>query len=166
MKTFRLSVPGRPQRWVRPQQDSRRGKQRNARFTDPKARADKDAIAKMARAAFKGDPWTGPVVISFVAVFAIPSSWPKYLRESAMRGEVMHIADPDLDQLCKQMMDALKGIVFADDNQVCGFAMPFAKRYGHPERRDIVVTLLDQNERAVTPGQRRLEAKAWSGALG
>ena len=156
-----ISIPGWPQRWVRPQQDGRRGSQKNARFTDPKAAAHKRMVAKLLKPLMRGrEPWTGPVAISFVAVFAIPESWPKFTKAAARAGRVMHIADPDIDQLLKQIMDAAKGIVFADDNQVCGFVPPFAKRYGHPERTDVVFHLLPQQEDELTPGQRRLEKGA------
>jgi Holliday junction resolvase RusA-like endonuclease len=161
-----FTIPGRPQRWIRPQQDGRRGSARNARFTDPKAQAHKDMVAKLAARHFHQlQPWTGPVVVSLVAVFAIPPSWPKHLQRAAREARVMHISDPDLDQLVKQVWDGVKGVVVVDDNQFCGFAMPTAKRYGHPERTEVVFSLLQQDEDAITPGQRRLEKLAEQGAF-
>ena len=138
-------------------QDGRRGKQRNARITDPKARAHKEKVAEIVRKLYRGEPWTGPVVIGLTAVFAIPQSWPKRVRQAAIEGRVWHIADPDLDQLVKQIMDAIKGIVVVDDNQLVGFER-CAKRYGTPERTEVRLLFLDQDEDAITPGQRRLEA--------
>lgn len=163
MKSISLVIPDRPQRWVRPMQDGRRGSAKNARFTDKKAEAHKRMVAKLAKAAFRGNPWTGPVVVSAVFVFAIPETWPKHLKAAALAGKVMHISDPDLDQLVKQVWDSVKGIIVADDNQFCGFAMPTAKRYGYPERSEVRFTLLDQLETEITPGQRRLEAAMDSG---
>lgn len=155
---FALTIPGRPQRWVRPQQDGRRGNARNARFTDPKAEAHKRAVAKLAKAVWKSDPLTGPVVLTCRFVFAIPESWPKYVKEAARAGRVMHIQDPDLDQLVKQIMDALRGVVYVDDNQVVGLHQ-CAKRYGFPERTEIAIQAIEQPEDAVTPGQRALEKR-------
>lgn len=155
---FVLTIPGRPQRWVRPQQDGRRGSARNARFTDPKAEAHKRMVARLAKGAWKSEPLTGPVVLTCRFVFAIPESWPKYLKEAARAGRVMHIQDPDLDQLIKQIMDALKGLVYVDDNQVVGLHQ-CSKRYGFPERTEIALVPLGQAEDAVTPGQRALEKR-------
>lgn len=129
------------------------------RVTDKKAEAGKKNIADQARLAFQGKrPATGPVVVRIIAVFAIPPSWPPKLRQAAIEGRVMHVADPDLDQLIKQVKDALKGIAYVDDNQVCGYPSP-AKRYGSPERTDIIIETLPQQPDEITPGQRRLEKR-------
>lgn len=141
------------------------------RFTDPKAAAHKNSVAKQFAVAHKGQPWTGPVAMRFLAVFAIPESWPKKLKAAALEGRVPHIADPDLDQLIKQIKDAASGIVYADDNQVAMYIGPEGsggpvKRYGHPERTEIEFIPIRQDEDAITPGQRRLikrqRAKAMS----
>lgn len=68
----------------------------------------------------------------------------------------MHTADPDLDQLVKLAQDALVGIAYMDDNQVCGYPNG-AKRYGEPERTEITIEELDQREDEKPPNQRRLE---------
>lgn len=151
-----FSVPGRPSRWMRPGEAT--GKDgRTYRFTDKKAEAGKRHIADCAAQAFRGiRPASGPVIIRVIAIFEIPKSWPVYLRKAAAECRVMHVQDPDLDQLVKQVKDALKGIAYVDDNQVCGYAN-HAKRYGAPERTEITVQVLPQKEDEITPGQRRLE---------
>ena len=150
-------VDGIPQRWPRAVPVKRGGRVMMVN-TDKKAAAHKKAVGYLARAAMRGrEPWTGPVMMSMVAVFPIPASWPKYLKEQAKAGQVPHIADPDLDRLTNQILDSCKEIVFADDNQVCSFVAPFSKRYGHPARTEVTFHLLDQQESTVTPGQRRLE---------
>lgn len=137
------------------------------RFTDPKAEAGKKNIAQLARIAWgPARPVLGPVVLRVVAVFAVPKSWPKALREQA--ANVMHIADPDLDQLVKQVQDALVGIAYLDDNQVVGYPNS-AKRYGSPERTEITLEVLDVPEALRTPGQRDNEklvaSLGWEGFL-
>lgn len=134
------------------------------RITDPKAEAEKRVIAQAARLAWRGDPVCGPVVLRVVAVFRIPKSWPPALRAEAEACRVMHVSDPDLDQLVKQVQDALTGIVYWDDNQVCGYPNP-AKRYGSPERTEITIEVLDQTEAQKTPGQRDLERAAATGQM-
>jgi Holliday junction resolvase RusA-like endonuclease len=119
----------------------------------------KRAIAWEAKRAFGSRrPFTGPVLLQCRFIFAIPPSWPKALRAAALEGRVWHVSDPDLDQLVKQVKDALKFIAYVDDNQVAGYHQP-AKRYGHPERTEIIVEPLPCAADAVTPGQRRLEKR-------
>lgn len=153
-----FTVPGRPSRWMRPGQGYDRDGD-SVRYTDPHAVEGKRTIAWEAKRAFGlKRPFTGPVLLQCRFIFAIPPSWPKKLRDAALEGRVWHVADPDLDQLVKQVKDALKFIAFVDDNQVAGYLQP-AKRYGHPERTEISIEPLPQAEDAVTPGQRRLEKR-------
>lgn len=153
-----ITVPGRPSRWMRPGQ---RMTPDGAvvRYTDPQAEKGKKAIRQEVALSWRGRrPYTGPVLLRVIAIFAIPPSWPKALRQAALEGRVAHISDPDVDQLAKQVMDALKGVVFVDDNQVCG--MPaLSKRYGYPERTEITIQPLAQAPDEITPGQKRLEAR-------
>lgn len=153
-----FTVPGRPSRWMRPSQfTGEDGK--TVRFTDKTAATGKRNIAKHAKIAFGArKPHTGPVLLRVVAVFAIPDSWPHRLKAMARAGRVFHVADPDLDQLVKQVQDALVGIAYVDDNQVCGYPNS-AKRYGQPERTEITVDTLPQQPDEITPGQKRLEKK-------
>lgn len=164
--TFPLSIPGKPQRWKRPEQVTLKGG-RTIRYTDPDVRAYTERVAWEARRLWGiAPPWTGPVVMSMAAVFAIPESWPAKTKQAAAEGRVMHIADPDIDQLIKALLDAVRGIVFVDDNQLCGFLAPVSKRYGAPERLDAKFCLLAQGEGEITPGQKRLEAKQTQLRLG
>lgn len=135
---------------------------RTVRITDKEAAAERKVIAQLARIAWRGPPVSGPVVLQVRAIFRIPTSWPPALQQAARDCLVPHIADPDLDQLVKQVQDALTGIVYWDDNQVVGYAQS-AKRYGGPERTEITLEVLDQLEAHKTPGQRRLEAAAATG---
>jgi Holliday junction resolvase RusA-like endonuclease len=139
------------------------------RFTDPKAEEGKRAIAWAAKRAWGARrPLTGPCLVRVVAIFAIPPSWPPAVQKAAREARVMHVSDPDLDQLVKQVKDALKGVAYVDDNQVCGYPNS-AKRYGYPERTEITIVALPQAPDEVTPGQRalekRIEREGWDAVL-
>ncbi len=150
---IRFTVGGRASRWQRPEQSGR------TRFTNSKADAGKKTIAWEMKKIWGGrDPWTGPVKLHIDAVFEIPTSWPRKVIAAAIEGRVLHIADPDIDQILKQIMDALKGMVYVDDNQVAKLGK-IGKRYGDAQRTDIILELLPQQDDEITPGQRRLEKK-------
>ncbi len=130
------------------------------RFTNKKAQAGKDAIAWEFKKIWGGrDPYLGPVRMHIDAIFEIPVSWPRKVIRAAIEGRVLHIADPDIDQIIKQIMDAIKGMIYVDDNQVARLGK-CEKRYGDAQRTDIIIELLPQADDEITPGQRRMEKKA------
>lgn len=69
------------------------------------------------------DPIVGPVSINIIAAFAVPPSWSRKKREAAD----YHVSRPDADNVQKLVLDALNGVAFIDDSQVCELHM--TKRY-------------------------------------
>lgn len=64
-------------------------------------------------------PLEGPLGLEFVAGMPIPTSTPKKQREAMLRGEKAHTKKPDLDNLSKQLLDAMTRVGFwRDDRQV------------------------------------------------
>jgi Holliday junction resolvase RusA-like endonuclease len=158
-----FTVDGRPRSWKRTAGTVIiKGKPR--RLNDPDAEANRKVIAQLARIAWRGPPVCGPVVLQVRAIFAIPTGWPPALQQEARDCNVPHVQDPDLDRIYNLVADALVGIVYWDDNQICGMAQS-AKRYGSPERTEITLEVLDQSEAQKTPGQRKLEAAAATGQM-
>lgn len=76
-------------------------------------------------------PMTGALRLTITAVFAVPKSWTKADRLSALSGTKPHTSKPDSDNIAKLVMDALNGIAWADDKQVVSLTV--AKRYGQEE---------------------------------
>lgn len=105
-------------------------------------------------------PFTGPVLIRFVAVFGVPSSWPNRLKEAAARGTLYCVKKPDKDNIEKLVVDALKGFAWVDDQQVMGGGI---KRYGSPARIEVTIESLVAADVPATPGQQRLEARVAAG---
>ena len=76
-------------------------------------------------------PIAGPVSISFEFVFPRPEnhygsgSKSDHLKDSAPR---WHTKKPDLDNVCKGLKDALKGVAWNDDSQVAEYGQS-GKRY-------------------------------------
>ena len=77
--------------------------------------AYKEAVRLSAKIAMAGQaPVEGPVLVTVLFRFARPKSHAK-----AGRADDNHKQKPDLDNLCKAVLDALNGICWADDSQVC-----------------------------------------------
>ena len=72
------------------------------------------------------------VSIAITFVFAKPTSVPKKRLHMAVK--------PDLDKLCRSVLDALSGILFFDDGQV--IQITAGKMYGLPERAEITLEAL------------------------
>lgn len=76
----------------------------------------KSLIRMMAAQEYGEAPVEGPVGVDFVFVFSRPGrlTWKKRPMPRAW-----HTSKPDLDNCKKAVLDALKGVVLADDAQVC-----------------------------------------------
>ncbi len=152
-------MPGTPRPWKRPAEHVDRRRGIVVRHADPDTRAAEKVIAQLAQLAWRGPPVTGPVVLRVVAIFGIPASWPERVKAAAREARVMHTIDPDLDRLINLVQDALVGIVYVDDNQVCGYPNS-AKRYGSLARTEITIQVLDQQPDEIAPAQRRVVKRA------
>jgi Holliday junction resolvase RusA-like endonuclease len=71
-----------------------------------------------------------PVMAEFKFFFSKPVSVGK--KRNA------HVVRPDVDKLMRATMDALKGIIYLDDSQVCD--AHGTKEYGLPERVEVVIS--------------------------
>jgi Holliday junction resolvase RusA-like endonuclease len=79
-------------------------------------RAFKDTTALAAREAYDGPPLEGP--ISLIVVFVMPRVKTQMFKKKAMP-RMWHCKTPDTDNLLKSLKDALTGVVWRDDSQVC-----------------------------------------------
>lgn len=64
-------------------------------------------------------PFCGPVRLAFTAFMPIPASASKKRRAAMRAGEIGHTVKPDVDNLSKQLLDAMTRLRFwSDDRQV------------------------------------------------
>jgi Holliday junction resolvase RusA-like endonuclease len=90
----------------------------------------------MARLAMgRTGPMRGPVRAHIVAELEPPVSWSAPRRAAALAQEIAPSVKPDLDNLLKNVYDAMNGIVYTDDSQIVSKIVD--KRYG-PRPRVIV----------------------------
>ena len=83
-------------------------------------------------------PLSGGVVLEFRAVFPPPKSAGKKARAAMLRGQQYHTHKPDLDNLTKQLKDAMTRLQFwRDDRQVVRLVCE--KRYGDTGRWEVCI---------------------------
>jgi Holliday junction resolvase RusA-like endonuclease len=124
-----ISVPGKPRGW------QRSGTADGHHYVKKETAAEQAYIRQLAARAMAGEPpMTGPIAFTFEAVFEKPTSWSPRLQSMP---NLPHVSKPDLDNIEKLLLDALNGVAWADDAQVCQVVK--RKRYGEGERVDIVI---------------------------
>lgn len=131
MREIRFSLPEPPVAWQRARTNGKR------RFTPPKVAAYKESIAWAAKVVGCTPVADVPVEIDVAAVFARPKSLQAKRHPSWL---IPHAARPDVDNLAKAVMDALNGVAYVDDGQVCSLRASkwYAERDGQPR---VMVTL-------------------------
>lgn len=73
-------------------------------------------VRRVAEMVFEGHaPFAGPVGVDMLFLMPIPRSWPRWKQEAARDGLIEPTARPDMDNLEKAFLDAVKGLIFADD---------------------------------------------------
>ena len=83
-------------------------------------------------------PLDGPLSVTVEALFPIPVSWSRRQYDRALAGAVLPTGRPDVDNILK-MLDALNGVVFADDKQITSALV--RKRYSNKPALIVKVTL-------------------------
>lgn len=99
---------------VKPKSAPRPRVTRRGTYNDKDYTEWKNGLKLLAKTKFK-KPITHPVSINIEFFFEIPKSWTKKKKAAAK----WHTSKPDVDNLCKSVLDALNGIAFKDDSQVC-----------------------------------------------
>ena len=89
-------------------------------YTPKTADAYKASVAIAFKTAYGGNPIDGPVHVSIEFVMSRPKSmiW----RKREMPSE-WHTKKPDIDNLAKAAIDALYGLAWIDDSQVCSMSI-------------------------------------------
>ena len=87
-------------------------------------------------------PFACAVALCFTAVMPIPKSASRKKREAMTRGEILPAVKPDLDNLAKQLKDAMTRTGFwLDDRQVV--RLECAKIYGEEPRWEVTLLPLE-----------------------
>jgi Holliday junction resolvase RusA-like endonuclease len=106
-----ICIKGDPYSWAAPRV--------TGRVTyNPKSRQKRDYIWQV-RSQYREKALEGAISVDLRFFMPIPSSWSIKRKNRALNEEIKHTSKPDIDNMTKAALDALKGIVFKDDNQIC-----------------------------------------------
>jgi len=128
-------VQGNPKGKGRPRASSRGGFVRM--YTPATTIAYEAQIARQAEMARGSWPvLQTPMALRVVAFHGIPVSWSKRKKLDALAGHIVP-GKPDLDNVAKAVLDALNGVIYADDKQV--IRLVAEKRYSLDPRVEVYV---------------------------
>lgn len=113
-------------------------------------------VAKIAVEAMKGfGLMQGPIMATLTFVMPIPKNWPKWKKEMAQDGAIAPTARPDVDNLAKNVFDALNEVVFQDDSQIV--SKHLTKVYGMTPCTHILIRSVEALSSNVTDRKIALE---------
>ena len=72
-------------------------------------------------------PTYDAIRLRLIAYFPVPKSYSKKKRNECVTGLVKPTVKPDIDNVVKAALDAMNGVVYADDKQV--FEVTVTKQY-------------------------------------
>lgn len=88
-------------------------------FTDPKTRQYEQSIAREAALVLGSrKPLEGPLSVSVQLRLQVPASMSKRQRARVLAGEEAYLGRIDVDNGAKAVLDAMNGVVWADDKQI------------------------------------------------
>lgn len=114
---YAFTVPGKPKAKERPRFSGKTGK-----VYTPKNTKNYEELVKWCflRENPRAVPLTGSVKMSVVAYFSPPKQITKKRKREIEEGLLMPTAKPDCDNILKAVSDALNGVAYKDDSQICG----------------------------------------------
>lgn len=114
-RKFSFKVLGEPVAKARPRFNSKT----RVAYTNTKTTKAENSIKYeyLKNGGERKENYTGTVKVRMLFVFPIRKSWTKKKKKAMLNN--FHTIKPDLDNLEKTVLDALNGLAFKDDSQVC-----------------------------------------------
>ena len=79
-----------------------------------------------------------PLAVEMFITCGIPKSTSKKNKELMLKGKIRPTKKPDIDNICKIILDSLNGVAYKDDTQV--FHLSATKRYGEIPQVEVYIT--------------------------
>ncbi len=147
MRKISFFIPGDPQGKGRAKSGIvkyRSGAVKKVHYTPEKTRSYEALIRSTATAHMiqtGKKPILGPVRINICACIKIPSSWPDWKKDAAVKELIMPTVKPDYDNI-EKTQDALNGICWRDDSYICDSST--SKRYAAiPDQVGVWITIYE-----------------------
>lgn len=113
------------------------------RTYDPKKTADfKKQLHQLATAQFTDEPLTGSLKVEIKFYRAIQKSISKKEHDKRAKNEHRPSVKPDLDNYIKSSLDALTGVIWADDNEIVDLAT--GKYYAEHPHIELKINQLEE----------------------
>lgn len=97
-----------------------------------------------ARSQYRGEPESGAIAVDVIFTFPPLKSFTKKRMDALEDEPEIHCKKPDLDNLAKPLLDAMNGILWVDDSQICQLSL--SKNIGIEMGIQIYVHQLDQDD--------------------
>lgn len=145
---LKFTVPGEPCAQGRPRFTTVGG---CARAYDPaKSKNYKSFVKLVAMQEMEKQGWGYtelPIKVTIAAYLQCPKSKSKRFRDAALAGKELPCKKPDVDNLFKTVTDALSGVAYKDDKQIClGF---IAKGYANEPRIEVTIERLQNLDMSI-----------------
>lgn len=131
-KEVKFIIYGKPMGKQRPK-FSRAGRQ--VRTYTPEKTVNYENLVKLSYPKVK--KLEGGIEADIIGVFSIPKLTSKKKKEQMINGLIPYTKKCDCDNLAKSILDALNGIAYDDDSQVCKLSV--LKQYGENPRVEVTL---------------------------
>ena len=125
-KSINFSVPGKPRGKERPR--TVRMGNRITTYTPKNTVNYENLIRKSYKNSDGNFKLENPIDADILAIFPVPKSASKKIKEEMLNGNIKYTKKPDCDNVAKVILDALNGTAYNDDSQVCKLSVE--KIYG------------------------------------
>ena len=125
-------VPGKPLPW------QRSGHHGNTHYT-PKAMAAHQELVRSHALLAGARKMEGPLKMTLAFIFMPPQTWSQKKQDLALGDGLWPTGRPDLDNLVKEIKDALNGVLYEDDAQIV--SLDATKGFSMEPRTGVRVTL-------------------------
>ena len=88
----------------------------------------------------------GPICAVIEGIFPVPKSESKKRKQMMLSNEIKHTKKIDCDNLAKTILDALNGIAYDDDKQICTLLVK--KKYGEEPCVNVLLKEVSNEEKS------------------
>lgn len=133
-KIIKFTVPGKPVGKQRPRFSRT---YTGVRTYTPQKTQEYENLVRISYRAVSKEKLKGAISATIYGYFEPPKSISKKQREQMLKGDISYIKKIDSDNLAKSILDALNGVAYDDDAQVC--LLIVQKLYAETARVEVVL---------------------------